>query len=130
MSAENPVSFETKVKAFLKAHQKIVDEFENSLSNANQFLELATISVEKEPLETLSMLEQIREIDLLGHLTRQYEEYQNVAGFFTSAEPQVEIEDLKAQLGAVLSRYQSLMHQAEGQMERIEELLGTLRQHH
>jgi len=122
-----------KLDAFLGAHQRILAEFGRSLANSRHFLKLAGLSQNREPEETLAMLEQIREIDLLGHLTSQFEEYNSVAGAFlppNAAVDPVDNEEMLGQLAELHMKYEALLEEAEGQMETIEELLNTTRVYH
>jgi hypothetical protein len=123
--------FSEKMAAFVGAHRRIVADFQRSLANARQFIRLADRSMEREPEETVVMLEQIREIDLLGHLSTQYEEYRNIAGFFLPAEGAPEHDSpLLAQVTELQRQYEALLEEAEGQMEAIEKLIFTLQKHH
>ena len=74
-SVEDQEDFIEKMNAFMEAHRRTIADFGRSLANSAQFLKLADKSMEQEPEETESMLEQIKEIDLVGHLSHQYEEY-------------------------------------------------------
>ena len=67
-----------KVETYLDFHGRVVAEFERSLGNARHFLELATLSLEREAETTVTMLEQIREIDISGHLAAQFEEFKEM----------------------------------------------------
>ena len=115
-----------KLTTFLTTHRRIVDEFERSLKNAQYFLELAQRSMEREPEETVAMLEQIKEIDLLGHLSRQWEEYQNVAGFLKTPNPPLEDDGLLRQSKHIEGRYEELLRAAEAQLEEGDRLLFSL----
>lgn len=123
--------FSEKMATFVGTHRRIVADFQRSLANAQHFIELANRSQEREPEETVTMLEQIREIDLLHHLNVQYEEYRNIAGFFVPEEGAPEHDS--PLIGAVADlqhQYEALVEEAEGQMEAIETLLTTLQTHH
>lgn len=123
--------FSEKMATFVGTHRRIVDDFERSLANARHFIQLADRSMEREPDETVAMLEQIREIDLLHHLTIQYEEYRNIAGFFVPAEGEPEHDSpLISAVADLQHQYEGLLAEAEGQMETIEKLLTTLQTHH
>lgn len=121
-----------KMAAFVGTHRRIVEDFGRSLANARQFLRLADRSMEREPEETVTMLEQIREIDLLGHLSTQIEEYRSIAGFFLPGEGAAPEHDnpLLVQVAELQQQYEALLEEAEGQMEAIEKLLGTLQTRH
>ena len=88
---DESVEFSENLGAFVRTQRRIVDDFGRSLSNARHFLNLAHRSLEREPDETVTMLQQIREIDLLGHLSHQFDEYRGVAGLLLS--PPVPSED-------------------------------------
>ena len=122
--------FETKMDAFVRAHQRIVDDFGHSLANSRHFLKLAGRSIEKEPLETETMLEQIKEIDLLGHLNGQYDEYRNIAGFMLPLNSPVDNLALQGNVAELQTKYEALLEEAEGQMESIDTLLTTLQTRH
>lgn len=120
-------AFREKVSTYLESHNRILREFRGSMDNANNFLELAKLASEKEPENTVSMLEQIKEIDLFGHLTRQHEAFQEVAGMLApgSDDPAIrlqaeEFEDLDGQ-------YEAMLEEAEAQMDLLETLLAQLR---
>ena len=68
-----------KVAAYLESHRKITGDFERSLRNARRYVELAEVAKDKEPAETVTMLEQIREIDLRGHLQNQFDAFQEIS---------------------------------------------------
>jgi hypothetical protein len=122
--------FSEKMAEFVGTHRRIVADFGRSLANARHFLKLADRSSEREPEETVTMLEQIKEIDLLGRLTNQYEEYQHIAGFVLPAEAPPEHESpLLAQVADLRRQYESLLEEAEEQMEAIDKLLFAMQNH-
>ena len=109
-----------KMAEFVGTHRRILD-----------FIQLAGRSMEREPEETVTMLEQIREIDLLGHLGTQYEEYRNIAGFFLPDGDSTPAKSpLVTQVAELRDRYEGLVDEAERQMEAIEKLLFDLQTHH
>jgi len=123
--------FDEKMAAFVGTHSRIVDDFERSLANARQFLRLADRASEREPEETVQMLEQIKEIDLLGHLSTQFEEYRAIAAFLLPADAPPEHDSpLIGQVAELKLKYEALMEEAEGQMESIEKLLFALQVRH
>jgi hypothetical protein len=127
----DPQEFSEKMAAFVGAHRRIVADFGRSLANSRHFIRLADRSMEREPEETVTLLEQIKEIDLLGHLSGQYEEYRNIAGFFLPGEGPPEHESpLLAQVADLQREYEALLEEAEGQMEAIDKLLNTLQTRH
>lgn len=122
--------FTEKMNAFVRAHQRIIEEFGRSLVNANHFLQLADRSMDKEPLETVAMLEQIREIDLLGNLNSQVEEYRGIAGFLLPPNTPVDDLALQGEVAELEIKYEGLLEEAEKQMEKLEILLSTLQTWH
>ena len=123
--------FSEKMAAFVGAHRRILEDFGRSLANARNFIRLADRSIEREPEETVVMLEQIREIDLLGHLSTQFEEYRNIAGFFLPADAAPEHDSpLLAKVAEIQVQYETLLEEAAGQMETIEKLLFSLQNQH
>ena len=122
--------FAEKMTAFIRAHQKTIEEFGRSLANANHFLRLADRSMEKEPLETVTMLEQIKEIDLLGNLNTQVEEYRGIAGFLLPPNTPVDDLALQGEVAELETKYEGLLEEAEKQMEQLENLLSSLQTRH
>lgn len=127
-------AFEERAREFLRAHRRIVSDFERSLKNARHFLKLAERSLEREPEATIQMLEQIREIDLLGHVTHQFEEYQSVVAMLPPAvaqgDPALPDEELPAEIKSMRARYEQLVQDAEGQAEDTEKILSSLQTPH
>ena len=122
----NLEAFNEKIAAFFDTHQKIIAEFRISMENSQNFLELAKLSAEREPENTVDMLEQIKEIDLFGHLSRQFDVFQEVAGAIpkNSEDPNIQLqlekfEDFEKQ-------YEDLLEEAESQLELLEQLLAQL----
>jgi len=127
-------SFEERARVFLEAHRRIVSDFERSLKNARHFIKLASRSLEQEQEATIAMLEQVREIDLLRHVTHQSEEFQSVAAMLPPAlaqggESRPE-EGAQAEITAMRARYAALVQEAEGQAEEIERILSALQTLH
>ena len=122
-----------KVGAYLESHSKITADFENSLRNARHFVELAKLATDKEPGETVTMLEQIQEIDLLGHLRRQLEAFEEISGLLnTDEESELEESGLEEsaeldRIQEVRNRYDLMLEEAEDQQEVISELMLYLR---
>jgi len=119
----------TKMADFVAAHHRILEDFERSLQNARHFLNLAQRSMEHEPDNTEMMLEQIKEIDLLGHLGNQMEEFIAIAGGVLSGQTNLDDPGVLSGLGEVNSRYEGLMEEAAEQMDLMEKLLFTLQNH-
>ncbi|MEE8435649.1 MAG: hypothetical protein V3S64_12750 [bacterium] len=129
-NGEEARQFADKMTAFVRAHQRIIEEFGRSLVSANHFLQLADRSMEKEPLETVSMLEQIKEIDLLGNLNSQVDEYRGIAGFLLPPNTPVDDLALRGEVAELETKYEGLLEEAEKQMEQLETLLSTLQTRH
>lgn len=118
--------FTTKISAYLESHRKILAEFERSLRNSRHFIGLAQVAREKEPDNTVSMLEQIQEIDMLGHVTTQFEAFCEISDLLPedadnqeTLEAQGDVEDLRG-------RYELMLEEAELQQETIRELMDGL----
>ena len=132
MSVRRPPSaveaVELGAREFLRIHRRIVSDFERSLKNSRQFIKLAHRSLEREPQNTVHMLEQILEIDLLGHVTRQFEEFESVLARLppdlAGSEPAAP--DEGAQFQSLRLRYEDLLRDAESQAEEIQKLLSAL----
>lgn len=122
--------FAEKMAAFISIHRRILAEFGRSLANARHFLKLAGRSLEREPLETETMLEQIKEIDLLGHLTNQFEEYRSISALLLPPHTSVTDIELQGQIAEIQTKYEGLLEEAEDQMEAIDNLLATLQTRH
>lgn len=130
MAEEDRRQFLEKVEAFIQTHQQIVADFEGSLANARHFLELAGRSMEQEPEETVSMLEQIKEIDLLGKLATQYEEFQAMSGFLRPPNTPVDDARIGGTLNAMENSYQKLIEESEKQMDEIDRIVSSLQNAH
>jgi hypothetical protein len=117
-----------RLEAFLATQQRIVGDFERSLGNARHFIDLAGVSLEQEPASTGTLLEQVMEIDLLRHVTEQFENFRSVAALLSAAQGPLETD--AGALQPVLKRYEALVQEAEIQAERIATLLTTLRVTH
>ena len=123
----DPQEINEKMAAFVGTHRRIVEDFARSLANARHFLRLAEQAMEREPEETVTLLEQIREIDLLGHLGLQFEEYRNIASLFLPEDAAAADDDtLLAEVAELQVRYEALLEEAESQMEGIEHVLFSL----
>jgi hypothetical protein len=117
-----------RLEAFLTMQQRILADFDRSLRNARRFIDLAEIAIEKEPANTQTMLEQVLEIDLLRHVTEQYENFRGVAALLAVAQGPLETDT--GALNGMRKRYEALVQEAEHQAERISALLNTLRVTH
>ena len=117
-----------RLDAFILTQQRIVADFDRSLRNARHFIDLSGVSLEQEPDSTETLLEQVMEIDLLGHVTEQFENFQSVSALLAAAQGPPESET--GALADVQKRYEALVQEAESQAERISTLLTTLRVTH
>ena len=121
---------EERARAFLKTHHRIVSDFERSLKNARHFIKLADRSLEQEPDGTITMIEQIREIDLLRHVTQEFEEYQTIEAMLppvlTLEDPASSAAGLRGEIKSMRARYESLVQEAESQAEEMEKILSAL----
>ena len=127
-----------KMSAYLESHLKITADFERSLSNSRHYVELAELAKDKEPGETVTMLEQIQEIDLLGHLQSQMEAFEEVSSLLNTGGDS-EGEGLESgvleeggpegigQMQELRDRYDLMLEEAEEQQEAIAELMLYLR---
>ena len=127
---DESVEFSENLGAFVRTQRRIVDDFGRSLSNARHFLNLAHRSLEREPEETVTMLQQIREIDLLGHLSHQFDEYRGVAGLLLSPPVPSADPDLVGEVAELQQSYEALLEEAEKQTEAIDRLLFSLQVQH
>ncbi len=116
-----------KVAAYLDTHRKIAGDFERSLRNARHYVELAEVTKDKEPAETVTMLEQIREIDLLGHLRNQLDAFEEISGLLGAGEPDGEEPEGSHNIQEMRARYDLMMEEAEEQEQAITELMLYLR---
>jgi hypothetical protein len=123
-------AFETRAREYLLVHRRIAGDFERSLKNARQFIKLASRSLEQEPDGTIQMLEQIREIDLLGHVTQQYDEYQGVMALLpqdlVQGDPTLPDSRVQSEIKAMRARYEAIVQEAESQAEDLEKILSAL----
>jgi hypothetical protein len=117
-----------RLEAFIATQERILADFDRSLRNARHFIGLAGVAMEKEPHHTGIMLEQVMEIDLLRHVTEQFDNFQSVAAMLAAAPGPLEA-DPQA-LNALSARYEALVQEAEEQAERISIYLTTLRVKH
>lgn len=119
-----------KLNQFILTHQQIIGDFGRSLANSAHFIVLANRSVEKEPLETVTMLEQIKEIDLLGNLSNQLDEFRGVAGLLMPHNTPLDDLALQGEVAELETKYEGLLEEAEKQMQQIEALLATFQVQH
>jgi hypothetical protein len=126
--------FEERAREYLRVHGRIVSDFERSLKNARHFIKLAERSLEQEPEATVTLLEQIREIDLLRHVSHQLEDYESVLALLPAelvqGTPTQADEGQTLELKAMRARYEALLQEAEAQAEEMGKLLNALTQPH
>ncbi len=138
MARREPTSpletFEERAREFLRTHHRIVTDFERSLKNARHFIKLAGRSMEQEPEATITMVEQVREIDLLRHVSHQFEEFQSVAAMLPPAlapdEPTLPDDGPRTAIKAMHARYEALVLEAESEAEEMERILSALQTPH
>ena len=118
--------FKDKVGAYLDTHRRTVGEFERSLRNARHFLELAGLSREKEPDETVTLLEQIREIDLLSHLNNQFEAFLEISDLLPEDASSQAVLEAHGDVEDLREKYELLLEEAELQQETLRELMEEL----
>ena len=127
-------AFEQRAREFLLTHRKILSDFERSLKNARHFIKLAGKSMEREPESTLQMIEQIREIDLLRHVTHQLDEYESVIAMLspvlTTGSATEKLEGPIADFKAMRERYEALVAEAESQAAEMEKIAAALTSPH
>ena len=117
---------EERTESFLALQQRIVADFERSLANARQFIDLAGVSMSREPEETTMMLEQVREIDLLRHISEQFENFEGIATMLAQARGAAESGPRGAAFAELRKRYEVLQAEAEEQAERIATILTSI----
>ena len=127
MTTDTPTLLE-KAQTFLEFHRKVVGDFERSLANARHFINLASQAVEQEPENTVAMIEQIQEIDLVSHLTKQYEEFQHMTGQLDSLK--VDEKRIQASISTLREQYEEIMAEAEEQAGIMEVMLASMQNPH
>lgn len=123
---DSAAAFGRKVKALVSSHRRFIADFENSLKNSGHFLALADRALEQEPESTVDMLQQIREIDLLGHLQRLSEEFDGLRGALAMSPYWGEGEPYLTELERLSERYDALQGEAVNQLSQIDTLLQAL----
>jgi hypothetical protein len=124
--ADTAAEFGRKLKSLVSSHRRFITDFENSLKNSGRFLALADRALEQEPESTVDLLQQIREIDLLGHLQRLSEEFDGLRGALATSPFWGESAAHQAELERLSERYEALQAEAVNQLSRIETLLQAL----
>jgi membrane-bound lytic murein transglycosylase B len=127
MAPDTPTLLE-KAQSFLEFHRKVVADFERSLANARHFINLAGQAVEHEPENTVAMIEQIQEIDLLGHLSKQYEEFQQMAAQLSTLK--VDENRVQASVTSVREQYEEILAEAEEQAGIMDVMLASVQYPH
>ncbi len=118
--------FNTKIAAYLETHRKTVGEFERSLRNSRHFIDIAGLAREKEPENTASMLEQIEEIDLLGHLNSQFDAFRDISNLLPENAENQQTLEAQEKVEHLREKYESLLEEAEIQQESIREMMKAL----
>lgn len=113
-----------KLATFLETQRRIVTEFERSLANSRHFLELANLSMEREPENTVAMLRQILEIDLVGHLENQFETFESMEQVLPGEAGPSEIS--AGEWEELRQRYRELLEEAQQQRAETENLLHAI----
>jgi hypothetical protein len=116
--------FGEKLEALLNDHRRFIDQFEQSLRNARHFIALADRSMESEPEDTIAMLNQIREIDLLGYLQRLAEEFDAIRASLAASPFWQEAGLFSGELDELAARYEALQEEAASQLNGIDALLN------
>jgi hypothetical protein len=123
-------AFELRAREFLQTHRRIVADFERSLKSARHYVKLAGRSLELEPESTVDMLGQIREIDLLRHVTQQFEEFESVLAMLppdlVQGDPTLPDGGAPAEFKSLRARYEAMVRDAESQAEEMEKILSAL----
>ena len=122
------LAFLEKLNTFVEFHRRVLSDFERSLANARHFLNIARHSVEQEPENTVSMLTQIREIGLLQHLNKQYEEFEQMAATLHGME--FNQDKLAGSLDTLRDHYDEILAEAEEQLDVIDLMLSSLKNLH
>ena len=125
-STPDPDKFSDKMETVVADHRRFISEFEKSLASAAHFIELADSSMETEPENTVTMLRQIREIDLVGHIRRLAEEFDGMQSFLIASPMEGETGSFREDLAALADDYETLNEEANSQLDRIDRLIGAL----
>ncbi|MBI3993943.1 MAG: hypothetical protein HY342_11770 [Candidatus Lambdaproteobacteria bacterium] len=119
-----------KVETFLAFHRRVIRDFRRSLANAAHFIELADKAMEREPDNTVHLINQIREISLLTHLEDQFHEFGQMASMLANMPGGIDRDELREGMVHVKDDYEVLLAQAEDQAEKLAELLNLLEHPH
>lgn len=122
-NARDLEEFGVKLETLIEDHRRFIVQFEQSLRKARHFITLADRSMEGEPEDTISMLNQIREIDLLGYLQKLAEEFEMVRTTLATSPYWEDARSFTPDLDDVASRYETLQAEAADQLGGIEALL-------
>jgi cytochrome c556 len=116
--------FGAKLETLLDDHRRFIAQFEQSLKNAGHFIALADRSMEQEPEDTVAMLNQIREIDLLGYLQRLAEEFDTVRASLATSPFWKDAASFATDLDDLATRYEALQEEAASQLNGIDAILN------
>lgn len=119
-------SLSQKLESLLADHRRFMSEFEVSLRNAGNFIQIADEAMEREPEATVEMLNQIRDFDLLGHVRNLIAEFNAVQGFVIASPLANEEERFRPQIEGLAADYEDLEQRAEDQLNTISSILDTL----
>ena len=119
-------SLSRKLESLLADHRRFVSEFESSLTNAGNFIQIADVAMEREPEATVEMLNQIRDIDLLGHVRNLIAEFDAVQGFVFASPLAHEEERFRPEIAGLAADYEDLEQRAKDQLNTISTILDTL----
>jgi hypothetical protein len=119
-----------KVDSFLVFHHRVIGDFRRSLANAGHFIGLAGKAMEREPDNTIHLINQIREIGLLSHLEDQFHEFEQMAAMLSHMPGGIDNDELREGIDTIKNDYEVLLGQAEEQAEKLAEMLNLLEHPH
>ena len=123
MKAVDVDALRERLAAFLASQQQILSEFQRSLANARHFVELANLSMEKEPENTVTMLKQLQDIGLADHLETQFENFEAMERNLPLVSRMEETATQEGEWEDVRTKYGELLEEAARQTKETEFLL-------
>ncbi len=123
MKAADVDALRDRLAAFLASQQQILSEFQRSLANARHFVELANLSMEKEPENTATMLKQLQDIGLADHLETQFENFEAMERNLPLVSRMEETSTEVGEWQDVRIKYTELLEEAARQTKETEFLL-------
>lgn len=123
MKAADVDALRERLAAFLASQQQILSEFQRSLANARHFVELANLSMEKEPENTATMLKQLQDIGLADHLETQFENFEAMERNLPLVSRMEETATQEGEWEDVRTKYGELLEEAARQTKETEFLL-------